>query len=431
MWVKLLPALLFLDLIASILADPSNLVINGGFEWEDYIFTENIRLDVTAKGSVDLIPWMRVLHGGVQLYDGNTYHQEIFASIPVIYSMYMVHMNYAKGPGVLITSMLTTPREGAPYTVQFLMADHPDGGPLVKSLRVRNIVNNRVAAPHPAPFKVSSPYSQRTSLQWQSMAYSFVGTGEMTQLQFESLTRGPYGPIIDNVTVTLQSILENGSFENASSSVVVNNMSHLMVLSAPSAEIYGWTVTSGKIRFWESYWLDRASDYTSHMLELNAEFTTGTISSDPFATKPGKKYKVLFDTAACPGQVLPPPKGNVVVSAFSHPGGARLAFRRIMVSSEGFSQTTLGWITYELEFKAIESWSSVQFESQITDSDYGPLLDNVAVYEVLKPDRHKKLKPTFTGETVGGAAPTPLQPSLWTKGLPLALAMCVFGALVF
>ncbi|CAM6123263.1 unnamed protein product [Calypogeia fissa] len=420
---KFLPALLILValMVEGTLGNPTNLVINGDFENLEWLDKSSQEYDSSDNKEIttdmmDFIPFFTVVHRGVQLVRSDTYHAPgVLNSAEGLISC---HMNSHQGPGVLHTVPMPTPRKGAPYFLRFKIADNPDGGALVKTMKLTILVNNRVSHPKIKPFQVSSPYSTPSTLAWSVQNLTFVGTGASTKLQFESLEPGSFGPIIDNISVTLQTLVENGSFEDAT--VSQNNLTRLAIISAPSQVIPGWSVTSGMVSWRSTAGFQLSSDRSLNFIDLNAEAIAGTIASNPFTTKRGKKYQVLFDTAAN-AENVPMLKGYMSASAFSYPGRKLLASRYVFVSAEGFQPQNLGWATYVLEFEAHGTQCFVQFSSHIQGTWNGPVLDSVIVYEVHKPPSVKHIAPTWS-------AGKHLKPSIWTTSLTAVLVvMSVLG----
>lgn len=80
------------------------------------------------------------------------------------------------------------------YTVTFDMAGNPDGGPIVKTLRV-------LAAGDSADFAFDTTGKSRTNMGWEQKTWTFTAVADVTTLSFQSLTDTPYGPALDNVSV--------------------------------------------------------------------------------------------------------------------------------------------------------------------------------------------------------------------------------------
>jgi len=86
---------------------------------------------------------------------------------------------------------------GTTYTVNFMLAGNPDGGPALKTLEVG--ANGNAAQQY--TFDVTG--FSRTEMGWEDHSYIFTAAGASTTLSFASLTDGEfYGPALDGVTVT-------------------------------------------------------------------------------------------------------------------------------------------------------------------------------------------------------------------------------------
>jgi choice-of-anchor C domain-containing protein len=90
---------------------------------------------------------------------------------------------------------------GQRYSVVFWMAGNPDdwmsstwsGQAMPKTLKVS-------ATGDPGQEFTVLP-NTRADMNWQQFSYSFTASQTSTTLQFESLTAGPYGPVLDDVSV--------------------------------------------------------------------------------------------------------------------------------------------------------------------------------------------------------------------------------------
>lgn len=86
---------------------------------------------------------------------------------------------------------------GLTYTVEFLLAGNPVGGPALKTLEVAASGN----AAQQYSFDTTG-YSQ-SNMGWMNYFYVFTADSEATTLSFASLTDGQYhGPALDAVSVT-------------------------------------------------------------------------------------------------------------------------------------------------------------------------------------------------------------------------------------
>jgi hypothetical protein len=272
-------------------------------------------------------------------------------------------------------------------------------------LRAKILVNNRESDPQVGDFNVSTPQSQRSSIVWQTVWTTFVGTGESTTLQFESLTAGSFGPLLDNVIVTLINLVPNGSFETTKTLLVLTNETWFNVLQAPSDMITSWTISAGNIKRASYLRWQPSTDDSNSMLDLNGDNDDGTIVSDPFPTRVGSSYVVLFDTAANP-EPLVPLQGNIFAAVRTSQDGSILSYSTVFVDADQFSINSIGWQTYTIQFEATTATSVVMFTSKIFGSS-GPLLDNVQCYQVVPLGKFTHVPLTYN------EAATISRPSIW------------------
>ncbi len=91
---------------------------------------------------------------------------------------------------------------GQSYLVQFDMAGNPDGGPLLKKMRVSAIG----AATQFDDFSFKVTDKTREAMGWTTMEWTFVADDTYTILQFMSTVTGQnldaWGPALDNVRVS-------------------------------------------------------------------------------------------------------------------------------------------------------------------------------------------------------------------------------------
>jgi choice-of-anchor C domain-containing protein len=85
---------------------------------------------------------------------------------------------------------------GQTYVVSFDLSGNPDGGPLVKAVRVS-------AAGFTHDYTFDNSGQTLRSLTWQPITFSFLATSASTTLGFTSLSSSgsSYGALIDNVRV--------------------------------------------------------------------------------------------------------------------------------------------------------------------------------------------------------------------------------------
>ena len=95
-------------------------------------------------------------------------------------------------PGAISQVFQTHP--GTTYAVQFALAGNPDGGPTTKRLQVS-------ADRETAELTFNTAGRSRQDMGYEKRTFLFTAKNAETTLTFQSLTAGPYGPAIDNVTV--------------------------------------------------------------------------------------------------------------------------------------------------------------------------------------------------------------------------------------
>ncbi len=157
----------------------------------------------------------------------------------------------------------------------------------------------------------------------------------------------------------------NGSFETGS------NLGQLLILPAGSTSLPGWTVAGGTIDYIGSLWA--ASD-GSRSLDLSG-MEAGRIEQT-FDTILGARYQVLFDLAGNP-ESAPVEKWLRVAATGS-------TAQDYSFDTTGKTFTAMGWQTLAYNFTAISSSTTLLFTS-LTNTPYGPALDNVRVMVTANP----------------------------------------------
>ena len=152
-------------------------VQNGGFE-QPALFVSNLTI---SAGSTALDPWT-VTGGGLDLVHTLWDPAEGLNSISL----------NGVGPSTITQTVSTLP--GTSYSLGFAMAAEIFGGPPVRQI---DVLWNGVLVD-----TVSFDYTGQgpNSMGWEDHQYTLVGTG-LDVLSFVSLTSGPYGPALDNVTM--------------------------------------------------------------------------------------------------------------------------------------------------------------------------------------------------------------------------------------
>lgn len=86
---------------------------------------------------------------------------------------------------------------GATYLVEFFLAGNPDGAPRAKTGRA--MVDGQVAK----EFSFDSSAKTAAAMGFQKIAFSFTARGSQSTVEFRSTCSSPWGPVLDNVTVTM------------------------------------------------------------------------------------------------------------------------------------------------------------------------------------------------------------------------------------
>lgn len=153
-------------------------------------------------------------------------------------------------------------------------------------------------------------------------------------------------------------LIQNGSFETGT------NPGSYTTLPTGSTAINNWTVTSGDIDYIGSYWI--ASDGV-RSIDLNA-LVPGAIAQT-FNTTIGQNYLVTFDLAGHPG-------GGPIIKTMTVEAAGQSEDFSFNITGKTFSN--MEWTPQSWQFTANDNQTTLEFTS-LTDSPYGPALDNVAV----------------------------------------------------
>jgi choice-of-anchor C domain-containing protein len=168
-------------LVGSLLAANAfgSLIINGGFETgtvdpgTQYLNlpTSSIAIDgwLVASGDVNYLGTLYQASEGTKSVDLN-----------------------GDGPGSISQSFSTV--LGSIYVVLFDLAGNPDGTPVVKTLEVS-------AAGQSQQYLFDTTGHNSGQMGWTPQVFQFTATDTTTTLQFASLSTGPWGPTVDNVSV--------------------------------------------------------------------------------------------------------------------------------------------------------------------------------------------------------------------------------------
>jgi choice-of-anchor C domain-containing protein len=158
----------------------------------------------------------------------------------------------------------------------------------------------------------------------------------------------------------------NGSFENGTNAPT----SGYTTLTAPSADLTGWVVTTGSIDWIGTYWPAAAG---AKSLDMNGA-GPGTISQ-VLATTSGKSYVVTFSLSANPAG---PVAAYTLTVAATGAAPQAYTFNRAV---NGNTLTNMMWQVKQYSFKATSATTTLTFASGVAAGAYGPALDNVVVTE--------------------------------------------------
>jgi choice-of-anchor C domain-containing protein len=86
---------------------------------------------------------------------------------------------------------------GQSYLVNFFLAGNPDGGPAAKVA-----ISSATGGPVQSNTFTVTGGDTRSTMNWAPYTYRFKATGTSTVLSFASATGTPYGPALDNVSVS-------------------------------------------------------------------------------------------------------------------------------------------------------------------------------------------------------------------------------------
>ena len=164
----------------------------------------------------------------------------------------------------------------------------------------------------------------------------------------------------------LENLIVNGSFELGP----VPPEDWGVPLDAGSTAIPGWTVINGQIDYITSFW---KAAHGGRSLDLHGSPGFGGIMQ-PFRTKVGTRYRVIFALAGNPvgdASIM-----RLIVSA----AGQTKEFE---FDTTGKTQDDMGWQDMTWEFQAVGPQTILLFQSLLEgDPVRGPALDNVRVYAV-------------------------------------------------
>ena len=155
----------------------------------------------------------------------------------------------------------------------------------------------------------------------------------------------------------------NGSFEMGTDPGVFTT------LRSGSSNITGWTVGGDSIDYIGSYWMPSNGSRSIDLSGNNA----GSLSQT-FDTTPGQAYLISFDLAGNPDQPsIKTEQVKVGVQTLTY-----------TFNTSTTSKSNMGWSPFSFTYVANDTSTTLSFAS-LTNSAYGPALDNVAVSTVPIP----------------------------------------------
>lgn len=155
-------------------------IANGSFESQSPSFTGTFL--TLAAGSPDVTGWA-IGGAGIDLI--NTY----WTAEDGNYSLDMS----ALGSGT-ISQTITGLAIGAYYEISFWLAGNPDGS-LTKSLTASTDEGS-------STYSFVQTGNTKASMGWEQHSFTFQAAATTTNLTFASLSGDPYGPALDNISIT-------------------------------------------------------------------------------------------------------------------------------------------------------------------------------------------------------------------------------------
>jgi len=165
--------------------------------------------------------------------------------------------------------------------------------------------------------------------------------------------------------------IQNGSFETGTLA------GPYATLTAPdSTTINNWTVSSASIDYIGTYWT--AAD-GSRSIDLSGAVGDAGAVQQTFTTIPGATYYITFSLAGNPDG----PQGIKTVQVSANPCSG-CSPQNYNFDTTGHSTTNMGWVDSTYAFTANSSSTTIAFTS-LTNSGYGPAIDNVRESHTLPP----------------------------------------------
>jgi choice-of-anchor C domain-containing protein len=157
--------------------------------------------------------------------------------------------------------------------------------------------------------------------------------------------------------------IQNGSFESGT-----NPGSYLNVTAPDNTTITGWQVVNADIDYIGSYW--QAAD-GSRSIDLSGNVGSAGVIQQTFTTSPGATYYITFSLAGNPDGS----QGIKTVQVSANPCSG-CSPENYSFDTTGHSTTNMGWVDSTYAFTA-NSTSTILAFTSLTDSGYGPAIDNI------------------------------------------------------
>lgn len=177
-------------------------------------------------------------------------------------------------------------------------------------------------------------------------------------------------------------LIENGSFEEGDYNFTQGgNVETINQYTQPLNPITGWVRTYGEVEVGKGRW-KRASDCSLTCLDLNGG-DSGTIHTSFQAANASYPHTILLDATTNP-DAPSPVNGTLNVTVLSHEN-ITINSSLIHVDGRGYNEQNIGWHTYAVFFTMppnLPGNLTLSLSSNIRGW-YGPLIDNVRLYEGL------------------------------------------------
>jgi len=315
--------------------------------------------DIVANGSFesgdDPDPWMTLFPGSLALERWSVTGDSvdyIGSAIPAAGGERSVNLSGDDRGGV--SQQLRT-HPGLRYRVDFAMRANPRGPARKYELQVSAGATTRTLSADTVE-----------GAGWKPIRFEFIASAAWTELRFESLTRGYYGPIIDDVEVRPiyvpqafqgPSVVQNGGFERGP------DPGAWRLLRPGQDELEGWAVSRDSVDYIGDAF---PAAEGQRSLELTGNGAGGISQVVP--TRPGIEYRVSFALAANPWG----PAGAFVLRAGA--GDASHFF----VAIHGDAAADVDWGAVAFDFLAEEASTRITLDS-LAPLWYGPVVDRVEV----------------------------------------------------